>query len=101
MSEKNPKPHTGDHLAEIERFVGKAKKGGHMDLGNGRIGIRDGEFLGMADKMLVTGALLSLSAECGILEEVALAAAEVENPPERLAHVLRILHRVEEGVPPE
>ncbi len=43
--------------------------------------------------LLANAALMSLGAECGILEEIALAAREVTDPPERLAHAIRVLDR--------
>jgi DNA-directed RNA polymerase subunit RPC12/RpoP len=91
-------PFTGKLLTQVEAFVDKARKGEMMPYpgkvaGKDAIILLDGEFLGMADKMVIMGDLISLRAECKILERVAAAARELEDPPPKLLHALQILHR--------
>lgn len=71
-------PFTGKHLESVTAFIDKARKG---------------QFLGMGDKLIILGDLISLKAECAILEAVALAADKVENPPTELLFALNRLHR--------
>ena len=95
----HPMPHTGTHLDNIMAFVERISKGERMPLPGGKIAgkeaivILDGEFVSFADKLIVMGDLTSLQTECSILEAVARAAAEVQDPPEQLKKMLKVLHR--------
>ena len=69
-------PFTGKHLKSIITYVENPQSSGFFG----------GKLIALAD-------LVSLQAECRILEAVALAADKVENPSTDLTHALNRLHR--------
>ena len=96
--ENEEMPFTGKHLESVTQFIDKARKGEAMPLPNKVAGkeaivVVGGEFIGLSDKMIIVGDLISLKAECEILEAVAKAADKVENPPKELLFALNRLYR--------